>query len=322
MEEELGRFAEFLRNSRHMAENTLVSYRRDLRQLAEWLSAEGIEVPDQVTDTLLRTYVLWLGKQGRATTTVSRVVASTKAFFAYEKAAGRIAEDPAARLHAPRVEKKAPTVLTGTEVRRLLKETEGEGAKKLRDRAMLELLCATGLRVSEIILLSIFDVDFPGCSVTCTRGGRMRNITFGKETEGALRRYLDEARPLLLKESDSGVLFLNISGQPMSRQGFWKIIRYYGAKAGIRGSITPQILRNSFAARLVEGGADVRSLQEAPGFADSSVTHAFAGRLGAGEETGGQHPGGAGSAAGRNPESSGSVRRRDTERRRASRNGI
>lgn len=303
MEEELSRFAEFLRDSRHMAKNTLVSYERDLRQLTEWLAAEGIETPDQVTETLLRTYILWLGKQGRATTTVSRVVASTKAFFAFEAASGVISRDPAEKLRAPKVEKKAPTVLTGEEVRRLLKQTEGESLKKLRDRAMLELLCATGLRVSEIILLKVTDIDFPGCCVTCTNGAKTRNITFGKETEGALRRYLDEGRPRLLRDGDSGFLFLNISGRPMSRQGFWKIIRYYGDQAGIRGSITPQVLRNSFAAQLFRSGADMSSLQAVLGHSDPSVTHAFVSYLSAGNGAEGREE-------------------RRVERRRHSRNGI
>lgn len=301
MEEELSSFAEFLRVDRHMAHNTLVSYERDLRQFMEWLAAEEIDSLDQITDTLLETYVQWLGKQGRATTTVSRVVASMKAFFSYETQAGMLEKDPSEHLHAPKVEKRAPTVLTAAEVSRLIEQTKGDSLKKLRDRAMLELLCATGLRVSEIILLKVSDLDFSIGSVKCRNGARVREIPFGKETEAALRRYLDEGRAQLLKDGDNGLLFVNISGQPMSRQGFWKIIKYYGEKAGIRSDITPQVLRNSFAAHLLESGADMNSMQAMLGHSDPSVTHAFVSYLNAG--------GGSGEG-------------RRTERRRASRNGV
>ena len=159
MEEELLRFAEYLKNERRMAHNTLVSYERDLRQMIIWLNAQGITRPEKVTDTVLNSYVLWLEREGKATTTISRVVASTKAFFAYEAKKGVIPFNPAESLKAPKVEKKLPTVLTGAEDEAFLQQTQGRTLKKLRDRAMLELLCATGLRVSEIIDLKVTDIN-------------------------------------------------------------------------------------------------------------------------------------------------------------------
>ena len=245
MEEELLRFAEYLKNERRMAHNTLVSYERDLRQMIIWLNAQGITRPEKVTDTVLNSYVLWLEREGKATTTISRVVASTKAFFAYEAKKGVIPFNPAESLKAPKVEKKLPTVLTGAEVEAFLQQTQGRTLKKLRDRAMLELLCATGLRV-----------------------------------------YLEEGRAQLMKNGESDLLFVNISGSALSRQGFWKIIKYYGDKAGIRKDITPQALRNSCAAHLLRNGTDMRSMQTMLGHSDLSVTHAYVSYINAGSGAG------------------------------------
>ena len=179
MEEELLRFAEYLKNERRMAHNTLVSYERDLRQMIIWLNAQGITRPEKVTDTVLNSYVLWLEREGKATTTISRVVASTKAFFAYEAKKGVIPFNPAESLKAPKVEKKLPTVLTGAEVEAFLQQTQGRTLKKLRDRAMLELLCATGLRVSEIIDL-IQTHDLPAIFVE-TNGPNATAQAIGEE---------------------------------------------------------------------------------------------------------------------------------------------
>lgn len=286
MDEELLRFAEYLKNERRMAKNTLVSYERDLRQMTEWLGGFGITGPDKVTATLLNSYILWLERSGKATTTISRVVASMKAFFTYETKQGKLKENPAEGLKAPKVEKKAPTVLNGDEVEAFLEQTKGRTLKKMRDRAMLELLCATGLRVSEIIDLKVTDLNFTIGFVNCRDGERERAIPFGRETQEALRVYLADARERLLKGNSTDLLFVNISGKAMSRQGFWKIIKYYGDKAGIRKDITPQALRNSFAAHLLRNGADMRSVQAMLGHSDLSVTHAYVSYISAGRAAG------------------------------------
>ena len=275
MEEELIRFSSFLKNERQMAKNTLVSYERDLRQMAVWMAGRGVTESEKVTETLLASYVLWLERQGKATTTISRVVASMKSFFAYEQKQGIIEDNPAEAIKAPKVEKKAPTIMTAEEVEAFLAQTRGKTLKKIRDRAMMELLCATGLRVSEIIDLRVQDLNFQIGYVICRDEDRERAIPFGREAQDALLTYLSEGREKLLKSGNTDLLFVNISGKAMSRQGFWKIIKFYGDKAGIRKEITPQALRNSFAAHLLKSGADIRSMQAMLGHSDLSVTHAY-----------------------------------------------
>ena len=275
MDEELIRFASFLENERQMAKNTLVSYERDLRQMISWMAGRGVTESGKVTETLLASYVLWLERQGKATTTISRVVASMKSFFAYEQKQGIIGTNPAEGIKAPKVEKKAPTIMTAEEVEAFLAQTRGKTLKKIRDRAMMELLCATGLRVSEIIDLKVQDLNFQIGYVICRDEDRERAIPFGREAQDALLTYLSEGREKLLKNGNTDLLFVNISGKAMSRQGFWKIIKFYGDKAGIRKEITPQALRNSFAAHLLKSGADIRSMQAMLGHSDLSVTHAY-----------------------------------------------
>ena len=275
MDEELIRFASFLENERQMAKNTLVSYERDLRQMISWMADRGVTESGKVTETLLASYVLWLERQGKATTTISRVVASMKSFFAYEQKQGIIGTNPAEGIKAPKVEKKTPTIMTAEEVEAFLAQTRGKTLKKIRDRAMMELLCATGLRVSELIDLKVQDLNFQIGYVICRDEDRERAIPFGREAQDALLTYLSEAREKLLKSGSTDLLFVNISGKAMSRQGFWKIIKFYGDKAGIRKEITPQALRNSFAAHLLKSGADIRSMQAMLGHSDLSVTHAY-----------------------------------------------
>ena len=275
MDEELIRFASFLENERQMAKNTLVSYERDLRQMISWMAGRGVTESGKVTETLLASYVLWLERQGKATTTISRVVASMKSFFAYEQKQGIIGTNPAEGIKAPKVEKKAPTIMTAEEVEAFLAQTRGKTLKKIRDRAMMELLCATGLRVSELIDLKVQDLNFQIGYVIWRDEDRERAIPFGREAQDALLTYLSEAREKLLKSGSTDLLFVNISGKAMSRQGFWKIIKFYGDKAGIRKEITPQALRNSFAAHLLKSGADIRSMQAMLGHSDLSVTHAY-----------------------------------------------
>lgn len=275
MEEQVLGFVSYLENGRHMAKNTLVSYQRDLVQMCAWLKEHGVEQPGKVTRTLLNSYILWLEQSGKATTTVSRVMASMKAFFTYENKNGVLAENPTDGMRAPKVEKKAPTVLSAEEVERFLAATQGKSVKMLRDRAMLELLYATGVRVSEIIGLKVRDLNFNVGFVTCRDGMKERAIPFDRVTREALISYLESARAKLLKGQQTDLLFVNCSGKSMSRQGFWKIIKFYGEKAGIATDITPQALRHSFAVHMIKNGADVRSVQAMLGHSDMSTTHAY-----------------------------------------------
>lgn len=275
MREEIKSFIEYLEQEKHASSNTQVSYRRDLMQMAAFLEDMGMTDPSRVTKTALTSYVLYLEKAGRAATTVSRMLASIKAFFHYEMISGRIRRDPAETIHAPRIEKKAPVILSVDEVNRLLAQPEGNGPKEVRDKAMLELLYATGIRVSELIHLSTGDINMSVGFITCRDEHKERIVPFGRAAKEALQKYLDQARPELLRGNESGLLFTNCSGGPMSRQGFWKIIKYYGHRAGIEEDITPHTLRHSFAAHLLGNGADVKAVQTMMGHADLATTQMY-----------------------------------------------
>lgn len=275
MTEEIDAFIDYLQQVKKSSVNTTMSYRRDLTQLWEYLKQQGIDEPSRVTKTSLNSYILYLEGQGKASTTISRVVASMKSFFHYEMIQGNIRKDPAEFLKTPKIEKKAPVFLTVEEVDRFLQQPSGDSPKEVRDKAMLELLYATGIRVSELIGLTMEDVNLGVGFIICRDGQRERMIPFGKAAGESLKHYLDTARVRLLKGKESPWLFTNCSGSPMSRQGFWKIVKYYGEKAGIETDITPHTLRHSFAAHLISGGADLQAVQTMLGNADLATTQAY-----------------------------------------------
>lgn len=272
---EIEHFIIYLRDIKKTSKNTEVSYHRDLMQLAAFLGQQGIMEVDKVTKTSLNSYILFLEKEGRATTTISRSLASMKAFFHYEYSEGRIQKDPAELIKAPKVEKKAPTILTVDEVNCLLSQPDGNSPKELRDRAMLELLYATGIRVSELIHLKKTDVNLAIGYITCRDEHKERMIPFGKVAKLAISAYMERGREALLKDLNSQWLFTNCNGAPMSRQGFWKIIKFYGEKAGIQADITPHTLRHSFAAHLLRNGADIHAVQAMLGHSDMATTQMY-----------------------------------------------
>lgn len=272
---EIEAFIDYLEHRKRASKNTVISYRRDLMQLAVYLEGQGIYEASKVTKTCLNSYILYLERQGKATTTISRVLASIKAFFHYEFGEGKIRRDPAELLKTPKIEKKPPVILTVKEVDAFLQQPAGSSAKEIRDKAMLELLYATGIRVSELIGLQVDDVNLTVGFITCRDGQKERMIPFGKTATQSLRRYLSDARGKLLKGVESEWLFTNCSGKPMSRQGFWKIVKFYGEKAGIREDITPHTLRHSFAAHLISSGADIQAVQTMLGHADLATTQMY-----------------------------------------------
>ncbi len=276
MTEEIQEFVFYLRDIKKTSKNTEISYQRDLMQLEEYLKGQGITEADKVTKTSLNSYILYLEKSGKATTTISRELAAIKAFFHYEFKEGKVRQDPAELLKAPKVEKKAPVILTVEEVQALLAQPEGKNAKELRDKAMLELLYATGIRVSELINLKLEDINLSVGFLVCRDGQRERTIPFGKKASKALNAYLTQARAELLKGQESCWLFTNCNGKAMTRQGFWKIIKYYGEKAGIQADITPHSLRHSFAAHLLRSGADIQAVQAMLGHSDMATTQVYA----------------------------------------------
>lgn len=272
---ELPLFIDYLKETKNASASTVSSYQRDLKKLEMYLTEHGISDVEHVTSTNLNSYVLYLEKQGLSTATVSRNVASMKAFFHYVYYKRRIEIDPTETIKAPHIEKRVPGILSMEETVLLLEQPSGTTPKELRDRAMLELLYATGMRVSELISLKMTDLNLILNYVVCSDGEKERVIPFGDNARQALERYLKSGRAQLLKDIDSGYLFVNCSGSVMSRQGFWKLIKQYAAKAGIVADITPHTLRHSFAAHLVQNGADLKAVQEMLGHSDISTTQVY-----------------------------------------------
>ena len=268
-------FVSYLRDVKKTSRNTEISYQRDLMQLASFLEDKGITEVEKVTKTSLNSYILFLEKEGKATTTISRELASMKAFFNFMFKEGRIRKDPAELLKAPKIEKKAPVILSVNEVNALLDQPGMTTSKEIRDKAMLELLYATGIRVSELIHLSVRDVNLKLNYISCSSMEKSRAVPFGNTAKKAVETYVEQARDVLLKENDSPNLFINCNGTAMSRQGFWKILKYYAKLAGIEKEITPHTLRHSFAVHLLQNGADLRSVQEMLGHSDISTTQIY-----------------------------------------------
>ena len=276
MRGEVDRFEQYLREVKQASENTVQSYRRDLMQMITYLEEKEIREAAKVTKTSLHGYILHMEEQGKAATTISRMMAAMKAFFNYERMQACIRRNPAESLHAPKVEKKAPVVLSVDQVSALLAQPSGHTPKEIRDKAMLALLYATGIRVSELIGIQMEDINMNIGFLVCRDGERERTIPFGRSAKAALEEYLEHARNELLRGKGSDYFFVNCTGGAMSRQGFWKIIKYYGEKAGIEEDITPHTLRHSFAAHLIARGADMRAVQTILGHSDMATTQMYA----------------------------------------------
>ena len=275
MEQEIKNFIQYLHNEKGTSHNTEISYERDLRKMSRYLELQGIDSVKKVTATSQNSYIFQLENEGRKPATVSRSIASMKAFFHYLEKEHQITTDPSEQLKAPKIERKMPMVLSTEEVSRLLEQPSGESPKELRDKAMLELLYATGIRVSELISLKVSDVNLQMEYLNCADAHKERIIPFGNVARDALKKYLKDGRPKMIEDEAEEWLFTNCSGQAMSRQGFWKLIKYYGNKAGIQSEITPHTLRHSFAAHLVCNGADLKSVQEMLGYSDISATQIY-----------------------------------------------
>ncbi len=275
MEGNIQSFINYLSIEKDASYNTQISYERDLKKLKEYLEQQKITRVQEVSETSLNSYILFLEKEGKAASTVSRYIASFKGFFEYCYKKGLISDDPAERLKPPKVEKKFPQILTISETQKLIEGPDMNCDKGIRDRAMLELLYATGIRVSELISLKKEDMNLAMEYVVCHEKSKDRIIPFGSAAKNALAVYLEQTRSHMIGEGESEYLFVNCSGKPMSRQGFWKLIKHYAQKAGIEKEITPHTFRHSFAAHLLEKGADVQSVQKMMGHADVSTTQMY-----------------------------------------------
>ena len=276
MYEMIDEFVTYLTDVKKSSMNTVVSYRRDLIKFNKFMETQGVTDVQRVNPTNLNSYMLHMEKEKFATSTISRNVATLKAFFGYLYRAGYIGTDPTIQLKAPKIEKKMPEILTPKEVDLLLSQPSMKTNKGIRDRAMLELLYATGIRVSEFISLKLSDVNLGASYIHCQDLNRERIIPFGSMAKNILKVYVREARPAMVDNEAEEVLFTNCNGTPMSRQGFWKLLKKYAKNAGIQTDITPHTLRHSFAAHLVANGADLRSVQEMLGHSDISTTQIYA----------------------------------------------
>lgn len=265
----------WLQEEKHASDNTLSSYLRDINQFKTWLLGAGSPDLRRVKKDTINEYMLYLSGAGKSPATITRCTASLKSFYAYMLGRGAVKTNPAKNVAALKVERKCPEILTSKEVELFLEQPKCVDEKGYRDHAMLELLYATGIRVSELIGLDVGDVNLAGGFIRCRSKTRERIIPLYRTAIKALRDYITDIRPRIISGPDEQALFVNMNGGRMSRQGFWKIIKHYQEKAHIEKDITPHTLRHSFAAHLLENGADLRSIQQMLGHSDISSTQVY-----------------------------------------------
>lgn len=266
-------FVNYLEHDRGVSANTLQSYSRDIRQFSDYIDARHIDVT-KTTKNDVAMYVAYMQKNGKAASSVSRSLASVRAMFNYLQLKGAIAVNPTFKLKTPKVEKKLPQILTTAEVDRLLNQPDLRCPKGKRDKAMLELLYASGIKVSEIISLNVSDIDLDFGYLKCIGESDVRIIPLGKAAVSALKEYITVFRPAMAEPGENA-LFVNVNGKAMTRQGFWKLVKTYAKSARIDKDITPHTLRHSFAAHLLENGADLSSIQEMLGHKDIASTQVY-----------------------------------------------
>lgn len=269
------KYFDFLVSVKKASNNTLLSYRRDINNYIEFLKIKKQRI-ETANGTTVLDYLMGLQQSGKSASTVSRSLASIRSMYRFLQNEGTITVDPTAQLHSLKAEKKLPEVLTNEEIERLLAQPDTDDLKGCRDKAMLELLYATGMRVSEMIDLKISDVDMDIGYINCNHGAKLRVIPVYSIAKKAVKDYIEGARAYMVKGSGEDTLFVNCNGNKMTRQGFWKIIKQYAVSANIEKDITPHTLRHSFATHLLENGADLKSIQEMLGHTDISSTQVYA----------------------------------------------
>ena len=276
MNDHIDKFLSYLVEVKQASTNTIRSYQNDLKKFGEYIETICQKQIETITETDMNSYILYLEKEGRSPSTISRNLAVIRSFALFLIRTGVIKQDPTQRVKAPRVEKKEPQALTIEEVECLLEQPDISTAKGLRDRAMLELIYATGIRATELVELSLDDINLKH-GFLCTKeeeSHKSRLVPIGSKAKQVLQEYLEQGREALAHDSVTA-LFVNRFGQPMTRQGFWKLVKFYANKAGIEKAITPQMLRHTFAIHLVEHGADLYSVQELLGHSDISSTQIY-----------------------------------------------
>lgn len=262
----------YLLEEKHASANTVSSYMRDLRQFARHFASQDLR---KLKGADIESYFAWMTGKGKAASTVTRTLASIKSFYLYLIGKGEMRTNPAKDVVAEKVERKYPEILTGKEVELFLDQPQCVDAKGYRDHAMLELLYATGIRVTELISLQVEDVNLSAGFIRVSGRDKERIIPMYPTAVKALSDYMKNVRPHLVADQEEAALFVNMNGEPMSRQGFWKIVKHYRDTAQIAKDITPHTLRHSFAVHLLENGADLHSIQEMLGHADISSTQIY-----------------------------------------------
>ncbi|MBO4293809.1 MAG: site-specific tyrosine recombinase XerD [Clostridia bacterium] len=274
MEKQLKLYFEFLENEKKLSDNTLQSYKRDLKQYKNYLEQNGKNY-NKIEEKEIKDYIDYLQSVGKKPSTISRCIASIRSFYQYELKNKKVKQDPTDNIQSPKIEKRIPSVLTSNEVALLLEQPSNVDLKGIRDKAMLEFAYATGMRVTEIISLNIEDVNIEEGFVVCTSGNKKRNIPLGTMALKALKEYIKNARDIIIKNDKETALFVNVNGKRLTRQGFWKIIKYYKEQAHITKEITPHVLRHSFATHLLQNGADLKAIQTMLGHSDISSTQVY-----------------------------------------------
>ena len=274
MEKQIKNFLEFLKVERKMSINTLQSYERDVLQFDKYLNENRLNYA-KIKQEDVKEYLNHLKEIGKKTSSISRSLASIRSFYQYEVRNKKVKQNPTENIQAPKIEKHIPSILSSEEIELLLNQPKDIDLKGTRDKAMLEFAYATGMRVTEIISLNVDDVNIETASVVCKTTTKQRTIPLGSLSLKALIEYMEKARPILVKDEEEKALFVNINGRRLTRQGFWKIIKYYKEQAHITKEITPHVLRHSFATHLLQNGADLKSIQTMLGHSDISSTQVY-----------------------------------------------
>ena len=274
MEKQIESFLEFIQNDKKLSDNTLQSYRRDILQYDIYVEENNINYA-KVKQEDIKDYLNYLHDMNKKSSTISRNLASIRLFYQYSLKNKKVKNDPTEGIQSPKIEKRVPSILTSQEVSLLLDQPKNVDLKGIRDKAMLEFAYATGMRVTEIISLNVEDVNLVNGYVTCKNGNKQRNIPLGSLSLKALKEYMESSRPIMIKSDDEKALFVNVNGKRLTRQGFWKIVKFYKEQAHITKDITPHVLRHSFATHLLQNGADLKAIQTMLGHSDISSTQVY-----------------------------------------------
>ncbi|MDR1560709.1 MAG: tyrosine recombinase [Clostridiales bacterium] len=275
MKKEIDGYIQFLIDYRHAPYNTLMSYERDLRHFREFMDNRGQTVLRAVKTDDIKAYLQYQQESGMAASSVSRSIAAIHSFFKYCLYHGLNSTDPSAAVTTPKQRRRTPEILSPDEVNILLEQPKAYNFKGKRDRAMLETLYATGIRVSELVNLTVDNVDICKKNICCVTDKGARDIPVSDKAMDALADYMQSARTHMLKATNEKILFVNCNGVPMTRQGFWKIVKEYAKTANVKHAISPHMLRHSFAAHQLASGADLRTVKKLMGHSDITATQVY-----------------------------------------------